>query len=105
MKKKLLFFMKNFFQLSKIELNNMHSDSEIKQNWRKIWNLLMSGLNISYFISDSARLNIYSILLIGERINSIYHNIKELEFFQKYPNVSFVALSLCTTSIIILYYV
>lgn len=105
MKKKFLFFMKKFFQLSKIELNNMHKDGEMKKDWKRLWKLLMSGLNISYFISDATRLNIYSILLIGERINSIYHNIKELEFFQKYPNISFVTLSLCTASIIILYYV
>ena len=102
---KILFFMILYAKILKKELKSIMHDNEIKQDcWKRLWQLLMSGLSISYFISDATRLNIYSGLCIFERIYSIRNNIKSLKIFQKYPNISFLALSLSTLSVTVLYY-
>ena len=102
---KILFFMILYATILKKELKSIMCDNEIKQDcWKRLWKLLMSGLSISYFISDATRLNIYSGLCIFERLNDIKTNIKNLKIFQKYPNISFLALSLSTLSVTVLYY-
>lgn len=102
---KILFFMILYAKILKKEVKSIMHDNEIKQDCcKRLWNLLMSGLSISYFISDSTRLNIYSGLCIFERIYAIKINIKNLKIFQKYPNISFLALSLSTLSVTVLYY-
>jgi len=102
---KMLFFMILYAKILKKELINMLHDKDMKQDLKTMWSLLISNFAISYYISDATRLNIYSGLCIFDRIYTIRNNIKSLKFFQKYPNISFVALSLCTTSVMILYYV
>ena len=104
MKMKILFFMVLYVTILKKELKSIMHDNEMKQDWKRLWNLLMSGLSISYFISDATRLNIYSGLCIFERLNAIKTNIKSLKIFQRYPNISFLALSLSTLSVTVLYY-
>ena len=101
---KILFFMILYAKILKKEVKSIIHDNEMKQDWKRLWNLLMSGLSISYFISDATRLNIYSGLCIFERLNAIKINIKSLKIFQKYPNISFLALSLSTLSVTVLYY-
>lgn len=104
MKMKILFFMILYAKILKKEVKSIIHDNEMKQDWKRLWNLLMSGLSISYFISDATRLNIYSGLCIFERLNAIKTNIKSLKIFQRYPNISFLALSLSTLSVTVLYY-
>lgn len=101
---KILFFMILYAKILKKEVKSIIHDNEMKQDWKRLWNLLMSGLSISYFISDATRLNIYSGLCIFERLNAIKTNIKSLKIFQRYPNISFLALSLSTLSVTVLYY-
>lgn len=101
---KILFFIILYTKILKKEVKSIIHDNEMKQDWKRLWNLLMSGLSISYFISDATRLNIYSGLCIFERLNAIKTNIKSLKIFQRYPNISFLALSLSTLSVTVLYY-
>lgn len=101
---KILFFIILYAKILKKEVKSIIHDNEMKQDWKRLWNLLMSGLSISYFISDATRLNIYSGLCIFERLNAIKTNIKSLKIFQRYPNISFLALSLSTLSVTVLYY-
>lgn len=101
---KILFFIILYAKILKKEIKNIIHDNEMKQDLKTMWSLLISNFTISYYISDATRLNIYSGLCIFERIYAIRNNIKSLKIFQKYPNISFVALSLCTTSVMILYY-
>ena len=101
---KILFFIILYAKILKKEVKSIIHDNEMKQDWERLWNLLMSGLSISYFISDATRLNIYSGLCIFERLNAIKTNIKSLKIFQRYPNISFLALSLSTLSVTVLYY-
>lgn len=101
---KILFFIILYAKILKKEVKSIIHDNEMKQDWKRLWNLLMSGLSISYFISDATRLNIYSGLCIFERLNAIKTNIKSLKIFQRYPSISFLALSLSTLSVTVLYY-